>query len=321
MTQPAFQRVLVTGATGFLGRHAVPVLQERYGADSVIGVSTRDYDLMNPDAHRKMYADIQPDAVVHLAAYSGGIGANRQYPADFYFRNTMLTALGFQCAAEAKVKKFLYTMGGCSYPATAASPIDEQQMWAGYPQKESAGYSAAKKMGLVAATSYRQQYDLNAVVIIPGNLYGEYDNFSRTDSHVVPAMLRRYYEARLENAPKVTMWGSGKPERDFVYAGDVARVLPHFLESYDDSDQPVNISSGTRTPIRDLAVTIREVVGYRGEIEWDTDKPDGQMVKIFDVTRMHAQGLKCDTPLLDGLQHTFAWFEKHYADRSDGLRL
>lgn len=315
-----FERIVVTGATGFLGRHLLPVLIERYGSAHVRGVASRDYDLMDPGQHRRMYQELRPDAVVHLAAYSGGIGANRAYPADFYFRNTILTAYAFQFAAEARVRKLVYPMGGCSYPATATSPIDESQMWNGFPQPESAGYSSAKKMGLVASAAYRQQHDLHAVVIIPGNLYGEYDNFSRTDSHVIPAMLRRYYEAKRERRPVVEMWGTGRPTRDFVYAGDVARLIPYFLEEYDEV-APVNISTGTSTSIRELAETIKEVVGYEGRIEWDASKPDGQMVKIFDVRKLHSLGLRCPTTLREGLARTARWLAEHYAARGDGLRL
>lgn len=317
---PKYRSILVTGSTGFLGRHLMPILQDRYGEDVVVGVSSRDYDLMDPSQVRQLFRDHAPEVLVHLAAYSGGIGANKAYPADFYFRNTVLTALAFQHAAEAGVKKMVYPMGGCSYPATATSPIDESQMWQGYPQPESAGYSAAKKMGIVAGISYRQQYGMATSVVIPGNLYGEYDNFSASDSHVIPGMLRRYYEAKLSGQPEVVMWGSGKPQRDFVYAGDVARLIPYFIEEY-DSTEPINLSSGTTTSIRNLAEIIKDITGYPGQIAWDTDKPDGQMVKIFDVTRLSALDLRCDTPLVDGLRRTFAWFEKHYADRSDGIRL
>ncbi len=315
-----FERILVTGATGFLGRHTIPVLEERYGKDKVIGVCSKDYDLMDPDAHKKMYEEIKPDVVVHYAAYSGGIGANRAYPADFYYRNTILTAYGFHFATKYKVKKFVYPMGGCSYPSDAKSPIDESQMWKGFPQKESAGYSSAKKMGIVAGWAYRSQYGLNASVIIPGNMYGEYDNFTRADSHVVPAMLRRYYEATLEEKPYVEMWGTGAPERDFVYAGDVAKLIPYFIENY-DSDQVINISSGTRTSIKKLAETIKEITGYKGEIKWDTSKPDGQMVKIFDVKKLKSLGLECSTSLSDGLKKTFDWLKKNYQDKTDGIRL
>lgn len=313
-------RVVLTGATGFLGRHTLPVLQARYGAENVVGVSSKNYDLQTAEGVERMLSDHQPEIVVHFAAYSGGIGANRAYPADFYFRNTLLTALMFEAAARHKVKKLIYAMGGCSYPAKAVSPIDESQLWNGYPQNESAGYSTAKMMGTVASRSYRQQYGLDSVVIIPGNMYGEFDNFSALDSHVVPAMVRRYYEAQLNGVNVVTMWGTGTPTRDFVYAADVAQTIPFFIENY-DSSEPVNISSGTETPIRTLAETIARLVEFGGRIEWDATKPDGQMVKIFATERMKSLGLSCDTPLESGLSRTIAWLSHNYASRGDGLRL
>lgn len=313
-------RIVVTGASGFLGRHLLPVLETKYGRGQVVGLCSRDYDLMRPDAVKRMFDEQQPDVLVHLAAYSGGIGANRAFPADFYYRNTLLTALVFQEAAARRIRKLIYTMGGCSYPATATSPIDEGQMWNGYPQPESAGYSAAKKMGIVASRSYRQQYGLNSVVLIPGNMYGEYDNFRNEESHVVPAMVRRYYEARLAQQDAVVMWGSGTPQRDFVYAGDVAACLPYFIESY-DSSEPVNLSSGTATTIKELAETIKRLTGFRGDIVWDRTKPDGQMIKIFDVTRMRGLGLSCGTSLAEGLGHTIEWLAKNYRERGDGIRL
>src|SRR5688572_26822047 len=225
-------KIVVTGATGFLGRHLVPVLAARYGAERVVALGSRDCDLLRPEEARRMLQAERPEVLVHLAAYSGGIGANRKFPADFYYRNTLLAATVFQAAAEAGVKKLIYTMGGCSYPAAARSPIDEGQMWDGYAQEESAGYSMAKKMGIVASRSYRSQYGLNSVVLIPGNLYGEFDNFREGESHVVPAMIRRYHEAKLAAAPEVLQWGTGRPERDFVYAGDVAAVIPWFIDHY-----------------------------------------------------------------------------------------
>lgn len=313
-------KILITGATGFLGRHTKAFLEENYGIDNVVGVCSSDYDLMNAGSVKQMFDDVRPDVVVHLAAYSGGIGANRTYPADFYFRNTLLTALTFEEAAKREVKKLIYTMGGCSYPAKAASPIDEGQLFCGYPQVESAGYSTAKMMGVVAANSYKQQYGLNATVLIPGNLYGEFDNFRYNESHVVPAMLRRYFEAKRDGKPFVEMWGSGAPTRDFTYAGDVARLIPFFIDEYDDVG-PVNLCTATSTSIKTLAETIAQQVGYAGEIFWDVTKPDGQMVKIFSNERMKALGLCCPTSLVEGLKRTFAWLERNYETRGEGLRL
>jgi GDP-L-fucose synthase len=316
----AGKRILVTGATGFLGRHLMPILVTRYGREKVCGVSSRDFDLMDPAQVRRMFSERKPQILVHLAAYSGGIGANRRYPADFYYRNTLLTALVFEAAARSGVEKMVYTVGGCSYPARAPSPLSERQMWDGYPQPESAAYSTAKKMGMVASEAYRRQHGLISTVLIPGNMYGEYDNFHPQDSHVVPAMLRRYYEAQRRGDQQVTMWGTGTPVRDFVYAGDVAAVIPWFLENFQETG-PVNVSSGVATSIRELAETVAAVTGYCGEIVWDAAQPDGQKIKTFDVALLGSLGLSCPTSLREGLQRTARWFCAHYESRSDGIRL
>ncbi len=297
----------------------MPVLRRVYGGE-ITGISRKDYDLTAQDDVRRMFHDLKPEVLIHLAAYVGGIGANRDYPADFFFRNSLLTSLVFDGAARFGVRKLIYAMGGCSYPARATSPIGESQMWEGYPQPESAPYSIAKKTSLVASDAYRRQYGLNSVVIVPGNMYGEYDNFRLRESHVVPGMIRRFFEAQLADTPQVAMWGSGAPVRDFVYAGDVVATIPFFIDHYDSSD-PVNLSSGTTTSIRELAETIGKLTGYNGEIHWDKTKPDGQMVKIFDVSRMKALGLACPTPLESGLRKTVFWFRENFQSRGDGIRL
>ncbi|MCL2011662.1 MAG: NAD-dependent epimerase/dehydratase family protein [Cystobacterineae bacterium] len=314
-------RIAITGASGFLGRHVLPALAMHYRGAEIIALSSQNYNLLERAQVRQMFIDTQPDVLVHLAAYSGGIGINRTKPADFYFINIIMQALVFEEAARyGKLKKLVYPMGGCSYPATAASPIDEGQMWQGYPQDESAGYSAAKKMGIVASRSYRTQHGLKTSVIIPGNMYGEYDNFRHGESHVVPAFIRRYYEEKQAGAKAIVMWGTGAPQRDFVYAGDVAALIPYFIEEY-DSVEPVNISSGTAIRIIELADTLKSTMGFEGKIQWDTSKPDGQMVKIFDITRLKSLGLSCPTSLAEGLAKTISWFNTHYANKTDGIRL
>lgn len=289
----------------------MPVLIKKYGAENVIGLSSKNYDLTDPIQVKKMFDDLKPDVLLHLAAYVGGIGANSKLPADFFYINNLLTSLAFDYAAKTKITKLIYPIGGCCYPNTSPSPISESQMWNGYPQQESAGYAMAKKVGVVASLAYKEQYGLNSVITVPGNMYGEYDNFKTSESHVIPATIRRFYEAKMNNIDKVVMWGSGKPQRDFVYAGDVAETFPFFIDDYDSTD-PVNISSGTTTSIRELAETVKELVGYTGQIVWDTTKPDGQMVKIFDTKRMKDLGLECPTTLREGLKKTIDWFVKNY---------
>jgi GDP-L-fucose synthase len=272
-------------------------------------VGRKDYDLLKPDAAARMLETHRPDTVIHLAAKVGGIIANKDYPADFFYENMAINLNTFDACFRSGVKKLITFMGGCSYPATATSPIGEDQMWKGLPQTESAPYSTAKKMLIIQSSSYRKQHGFNSIVLIPGNIYGEYDNFNWEYAHVIPAMIRRFIEAKESGAPSIACYGSGRPTRDFAYAGDVARLVPWFMEHY-DSSEPINLSSGTRTSIRDLAESIKRVTGYAGDIEWDTSKPDGQIDKIFDVQKLQSLGLRCDTPLEAGLRKTVAWFEQ-----------
>lgn len=317
MSDPQFKRILVTGAQGFLGHHIVPELKQAFSAELVC-VGRRDYDLLQPGSPERMLRDIQPDALVHLAAKSGGIVDNKKRPADYFYENLAMNTQVFEAAFRHGVRKLLTLMGGCSYPSTAPSPIAEEQMWNGFPQIESAGYSVAKKMLLVQSWAYRVQHGFNSVVLVPGNVYGEWDNFNLEQSHVIPAMIRKYLEAQEAGRPSMTAFGTGKPTRDFVYAGDVARTIPWFLARYDSSD-PVNISAGRRITIRELAETVKKVTGFAGDIVWDTAKPDGQMDKIFAVDRLHKLGLSCDTPLEEGLQRTVTWFKE--ARRAGTVRL
>jgi GDP-L-fucose synthase len=255
-----------------------------------------------------MLAEHKPDAVFHLAGLIGGIGANKARPADFCYQNLLMGTMLLHESYKAGVKKYITVMGGCSYPAKAPSPIKETELFNGYPQMESAPYSLAKAMSAVQAEAYRRQHGFNAIVLVPGNLYGPHDNFDLNNSHVIPALIRKYLEARASGQTEVPAWGTGRPTRDFVYIDDVCEALLLAAEKYDGSDI-INLSSGTTVTIKELTETVAELTGYQGRVVWDTSKPDGQMFKGFDVTRMkQILGYECRTTLREGLKKTIEWY-------------
>lgn len=302
-----FKRILVTGSTGFLGHHLMPRLKAAFPDAKLIGLGRKDYDLLEPGAPAAMLEKIKPDCVIHMAAKSGGIITNKKRPATFFYQNLIMNTQTFHESWKAGVKKFVTFMGGCSYPSNAQSPIGEDQMWNGYPQIESAGYSVAKKMLLTQSWAYRAEHGFNSIVLIPGNLYGEWDNFNLEEAHVIPSLIRKYIEAKECGEKTMSAFGTGNPTRDFVYAGDIAALIPWFVQHY-DSSEPVNLSAGRRISIRELAETVKKATGFSGEIVWDASKPDGQMDKIFDVSRLNALGLYCNTPLEEGLRRATQWF-------------
>jgi len=301
------QRLLLTGATGFLGRNAAPVLERDY---DVVAVGRRDCDLLDRSAVDRLFEDAAPGVVVHLAGRVGGIGANRARPAEFCHENLLMNALVIDAAARRGVEKFVAFVGGCSYPADAPHPIAESALWDGYPQAENAPYSTAKRMVVVLLDAYRVQHGLRSAVAIPGNVYGPHDNFTREGSHVVPAMIRRFHEAVEGGEDTVTCWGTGAPTRDFLYAGDLVACLGFLIERY-EGPEPLNIARGEATRIRDLARVAAEVTGFSGTIAWDESRPDGQPEKVLDVTRMRRLGLDCPTTLRSGVEATYRWFLEH----------
>ncbi|NCZ96435.1 GDP-L-fucose synthase [bacterium] len=302
----AGKRVLVTGGSGFVGSNLIPLLKQA-GAE-VFGPTRQEYNLLRQEDVSRMFSELRPEVVFHLAAYVGGILANRDKPADFCYRNLILGAEVIHHAHLAGVQKYITLMGGCSYPAEASSPIDEMQLWRGYPQPESAPYSLAKAMGYELAKAYRRQYGLHAIVLVPGNIYGPFDNFDLESSHVIPALIRKYHEAKEQGKTEVVAWGSGKPLRDFIYIGDVCEAVILAARNYDREDL-INISSGQRVSIRNLVELIAELTGFTGKVVWDSTKPDGQFDKGFSVERMNKiLGFRPKTSLLDGLQKTIEWF-------------
>ncbi len=309
-------RIVVTGATGFLGRNLVPVLQQQ--GHEVIALSSRDGDLTELRVFQKLLTMHEPNLVIHLAGLVGGIQANRSLPADFFYMNQALTTNLFEAAKEINTRVFV-TIGGCSYPANAKSPISENQMWDGYPQLDSAPFSVAKKTAITAASAYRQQYGLDTKVIVPGNMYGPFDNFRTHQSHVVPALIRKFHEAKMTQSRTIQIWGSGRATRDFVYVGDVASMLTSLVTK---SEVPnlVNLSSGSETKISDLAQLLRAVIYPEADLEFDLTAPEGQLVKIFATDLMKELGLTSETSLESGLRHTYSWLVEAIESKSTNLR-
>jgi GDP-L-fucose synthase len=304
------KRVLVTGAGGFVGRNLVPLLEPK--GCTLITASRQEYDLTEQDQVRRLLASTRPDVVFQLAGLVGGILVNKRRPAEFSHQNLLLGTLMLHESWKAGVGKYVTLIGGCSYPATAPSPIAETELWNGYPQTESAPYSLAKRMMVTLAQAYRQQHAFDAIVLVPGNLYGPHDNFDLEASHVIPALVRKFWEAAQEGRGEVTVWGSGRPLRDFVYAPDACEAILIAAEGYDGADI-INISSGQPVTIRELVETVAELAGYRGRIVWDAEKPDGQMEKGFDVSRMRSLlGYECRMTLREGLERTMEWFRAHH---------
>jgi GDP-L-fucose synthase len=305
-------KIVVFGAHGFLGSHLTPRL--RLSGYNLLTPKRSEIDLLSLQQCISYLKLVKPDSIINLAAYSGGIGANQAFPADFYFRNTILTANVFEAACRCEFSgKIYYPIGGCSYPADALSPLHEEMLWTGLPQKESAAYSTSKLMGTIAAVAYNNQHGIRTQLVIPGNMYGEFDNFDLSSSHVIPALIRKFVYAKRTNQNSVTLWGTGKAIRDFVYAGDVAEVIAS-LVSIQETIPIMNISSGNATSINDLAMLIADLTRYKGEIFWDTSKSDGQLTKVFSIDRLIGAGFHCETSLEEGLRRTIEWYQTNTPD-------
>lgn len=303
----ANKRVLVTGGAGFFGSFVVDRLRV-VGAEQIIVPRSRDYDLVDRTATHRLFAETTPDIVFHLAGKVGGIGANRANPGLFLFENAMMGLHVIEEARLAKTAKVVVAGTICAYPKFAPIPFKEEDLWNGYPEETNAPYGVAKKMLLVQAQAYREQYGLDTVMLFPVNMYGPRDNFDLQTSHVIPAMIRKFLTAKEQGAATVTLWGDGTPTREFIYSEDAAEGMVLAGERYDSSD-PVNLGSGNEISIAEIAKTIAAVIGYTGSIVWDTSQPNGQPRRRLDVSRATERfGFTAKTTLAEGLVKTVAWY-------------
>jgi GDP-L-fucose synthase len=300
-------RFVVTGGSGFLGSFIVDALKAR-GVDDVFVPRRVEYDLRQREAVLELLHDARPDIIVHLAAVVGGIGANRERPAEFFYDNLVMGAQLFHEAWRAGIQKFVSIGTVCAYPKFTPVPFSESNLWNGYPEETNAPYGLAKKMLLVQGQAYHQQYGFSSIFLLPTNLYGPRDNFDLASSHVIPALIRKCLEAKERGDQKVVAWGTGSPTREFLYVEDAAQGILMATEHYNDTD-PVNLGSGMEISIKDLMELIAELVGYEGQIEWDTSKPDGQPRRSLDTSRAEERfGFKAQTDFREGLKRTIDWY-------------
>jgi len=305
------KRVLVTGGAGFLGSFLCPMLEER-GAE-VFVPRRRDYDLTEQSDVRRLLIEARPDIVIHLAAEVGGIGANRENPGRFFYANSAMGVTLIEESRRAGVEKFVQLGTVCAYPKFTPVPFKEDDLWEGYPEETNAPYGVAKKSLLVMLQSYREQYDFNGIYLLPVNLYGPNDNFDLQSSHVIPALIRKFVQARDTNAATVDVWGTGSASREFLFVEDAARAIVLATEQYDGAE-PVNVGAGREVTIRELVELIGSIVNFAGEIRWDASKPDGQPRRMLDTARAKEYfGFEAQVELEQGLRTTAAWWQANRA--------
>lgn len=308
------KRILLTGGSGFLGRHVLETLQDQ-GARSVVVPRKAQYDLTQEEAVARVYRDHRPEVVIHLAAIVGGIGANREKPGQFLYDNLMMGTQLMEYARRSGVEKFVGIGTICSYPKLTPVPFREDELWSGYPEETNAPYGLAKKMLLVQGQAYRAQYGFNAIHLLPVNLYGPGDNFDPASSHVIPALMLKCQEAIEKGASEIVCWGDGSPTREFLYVEDCAEALVAAARLY-DGPEPVNIGAGFEISIRALSELIAELMGFEGEIRWDVTKPNGQPRRCLDVSRARdAFGFRAKTDFRSGLEKTIRSFRESRASR------
>ena len=313
-------KIVLTGGAGFLGSVVRRKLQERgCSPEQIIVPRSRDYDLTTEAAVARLLDDTRPDVLIHLAAVVGGIGANREHPGTFYYKNLVMGAMLMEYARRADVGKFVAIGTICAYPKFTPVPFKEEDLWIGYPEETNAPYGIAKKGMLVQAQAYRQEFGFNAIYLLPVNLYGPNDNFDPDSSHVIPALIKKCMDAQAQQRDTIQLWGTGRPTREFLYVDDAAEAIVLATERYDQPD-PINIGSGSEISIRDLAQLITRLTGFQGAIQWDESQPDGQPRRRLDISKAKDTfGFEANVGLEDGLRRTIAWYQEQRPNHKEEI--
>lgn len=302
------KRVLVTGGAGFLGQYVVDLLKKK-GCKHIFVPLQQEYDLRKASAIKRALKEGDPNIIIHLAAVVGGIGANQRHPGSFFYDNIMMGVQLMEKARKYGVQKFVGIGTICAYPKFASVPFKEEDLWNGYPEETNAPYGLAKKMLLVQSQAYRQEYGFNSIYLLPVNLYGPGDNFSESSSHVIPAIIKKCVDAKRAKSPTITLWGTGKATREFLYVEDAANAIVLASELYNGAE-PVNIGASREISIKDLGELIVRLTGYQGKIVWDTTKPDGQPRRKLDTTRaLKYFGFQAQMSFEEGLKKTIRWYQ------------
>jgi GDP-L-fucose synthase len=308
------QKILITGGSGFLGKNVIKeLINTGVGPSNIISPSHSEVDFTNITQCQTVIKGV--DVVIHLAAKVGGIGLNRELPGTLFYDNLLMGIQLIDEARKAGIKKFVAIGTVCAYPKFTPVPFKESSLWDGYPEETNAPYGLAKKMLLVQAQSYRQQYNFNCIYLLPVNLYGPEDNFDPSTSHVIPALIKKIIEAKNNKLPAITVWGTGKASREFLYVKDAAKAIVMATLKYNGSD-PINIGSGTEITIKNLVNMINKIVGYSGDIIWDRSKPDGQPRRCLDTSRAFKEfGFRANTSLEVGLKQTIEWYNHNISQQ------
>jgi GDP-L-fucose synthase len=310
---------LIAGSSGMVGRGIVRIAKSQ-GISDIVEVTSKTCDLRNLQKTRELLLDTKPDVVIDAAAKVGGILANSTEPVDFMINNLQIQTNLFSASHEANVRKVVFLSSSCVYPKLAAQPIKESSLLTGSLEETNSAYAVAKIAGMRLIQAYRQQYNRNWISVMPTNLFGTFDNFSTTTSHVLPALIRKFHDAKTNNESKVTLWGSGKPKRELMEVDEFARALLLIVEKYDDAET-INLGTGKDLTIKEISEIVKEVVGFHGEVTWDESKPDGTPRKLLDITKLRNLGYQPHEDLKTGIAKTYEWFKKELDSSKSDMRL